>query len=209
MSKLFSGIIGFSIGVFGCVITLPIATTLGWPSMQLLFSIITSLTIAGAAVAATNIHYSSHRQQKAARIWDINKDVLLELALSLHEVIESTKTEINKLRATEIDELRAEDGGWDSGDELATKRSNKRNTNVWETLDEKIRYALNVYQPLMADSLIELIRTYQATGDRITEGVIDYDYDSLSAYEEMLIEGKNLHVKLKEFIGEVSGIRKP
>lgn len=194
MSKLFSGIIGFSIGVFGCVITFPLLTVFGWPSIQILTTLITSITIAGAAVVATNIHYSSHKQQKAARIWDINKDVLLELTCSLHKVIEATETE--------IDELRAEEGRWDS------RPPRRSDTNVWETLDEKIDYALNVYEPLMADPLIKLILTYQATSGRIRDEVHFYGCDSLSAYEEMLIEGKNLHVKLQEFIGVVSGISK-
>jgi hypothetical protein len=197
MSKLISGIIGFSIGVFLCGVTFSMVTKFGWPSAM---DFLNSALVAVSLFVALHIHNSSHRQQQADRRWDINKDVLLELAHSLHEVIEATKAK--------IDELRQEGGDWGYGDESAIKRSTERDTNVWETLDEKIRYALNVYEPLMADSLIELIRTYQATGDRITEAVIDYGHDSLSAYEEMLKEGKELHGKLQEFIGEVSGIRK-
>ena len=189
MSKLFSGIIGFSIGVFGCVITFPLLTVFGWPSIQILTTLITSITIAGAAVIAAYIHYSSHKQQKSDRRWDINKDVLLELTHSLHQVNQGGETAIGNHR-------------------YGSKHHIEVDSNVWTTLDEKISYTLNVYKPLMDDSLIDSILSYQTTHEDITAEVNFHDLDTLSAHEEMLIKGKELHGKLQEFIGEVSGIRK-
>ena len=59
----------------------------------------------------------------------------------------------------------------------------------------------------MDNFLIELIRSYQITGERVTEEVTQWNVDTLSAYEEMLAEGVLLYSEVQEFIGEISGIK--
>ena len=186
MSKLISGIIGFSFGVFLCGVTFSFVEKFGWPHTM---DVLNSALVAISLFLALYIHDSSHRQQQADRRWDINKDVLLELTHSLHQVNQGTETAIGNHRH-------------------GSEHHIKVDSNVWTTLDEKISYTLNVYKPLMDKALIKLIHDYQTKHNDITVEVNFHDLDTLSAHEEMLIKGKELHGKLQEFIGEVSGIRK-
>ncbi|TNY94272.1 hypothetical protein CGK58_24740, partial [Vibrio parahaemolyticus] len=52
-----------------------------------------NVVIAIATVIATAIHFDSQRKQRKDRIWDMNKNVLLDLAHALSEVIEATEDE--------------------------------------------------------------------------------------------------------------------
>jgi hypothetical protein len=190
MSKFFSGIVGFSIGVFGCVITFPLATVFGWPSMpNINIHLMTNITIAGAAVIAAYIHYSSHKQQKVDRRWDINKDVLLALAHSLHDANRGIETEIGNMKH-------------------GSEHHIETNPNVWNTLDESISNVLYVYSSLIDEALIDSIREYQKNGDKITMDSLGSDSDNIYfAHRAMLLEGRILLVQLQEFIGEVSGVQ--
>jgi hypothetical protein len=147
--------------------------------------------IACATCIATAIHFDSVRKQRKDRVWDINKQVLLDLTYSLSEVIKETEKEI------ELEYQYMNDG--------ITINDSKGNPFV--NLTDKIDYILNVYKPLMNKELVNSIRHHNDIDTRVTHEVNNEGLDNLDAYLEMQKEHKKLHTFLIKFISEVSGTK--
>ena len=82
---MFEFLIGGIIGVFVAMIGFALILAFG---SKIDLAIMTNVIIAFATVIATTIHFDFRKTQKKERVWEINKNVLLELALSLADVIE-------------------------------------------------------------------------------------------------------------------------
>ncbi|GAB7228670.1 hypothetical protein VrSk94_23580 [Vibrio rotiferianus] len=149
-----------------------------------------NVVIAIATVIATAIHFDSQRKQRKDRIWDMNKNVLLDLAHALSEVIEATEDEIHNIHC----QL--------EGDEQIEVKP-----YVFKNIKEKVDYALSVYKSLMDCRLIELIQHYSEHDKKITYQVNFEDLEHLDAYESMLVEHKKLYAELIRFMGKVSGVK--
>ena len=132
MSKFFIGVV---VGLVFALVTFPFVIAF---DITISLTVITNIIIATATVVATTIHFDSQRKQRADRLWDINKNVLLELAHCLQDAIEATEAEIHNCYSH-------------PEEHIAIKAS------AWKNLDEKINYALNVYRPLMNEGLIASI----------------------------------------------------
>lgn len=150
-------------------------------------NLLTNATIAAATIIATLIHFDSQKKQRIDRIWDMNKSILLDLTHSLSKTIEATNIEI-------------QNGYTYPGNETPSKKHD------WNELSEKINYVLNVYSPLIDDDLKFALNQHKKIANQISWRVDHEELDSLSAYEEMLIEHSALYEKLLSFIARISGI---
>lgn len=149
-----------------------------------------NVVIAAATVIATAIHFDSQRKLRRDRIWDINKNILLDLAHALSEVIEATEDEIHNLHCQ-----------FEGDEQIEVK------PYVFKNIKDKINYALSVYKPLMDKKLIESIHQHNEQDKKVTHQVNYEDLDHLEAYETLLVEHKKLYKELIKFMGKISGVK--
>lgn len=156
-------------------------------------SVVTNLVIAAATVMATTIHFSSIRQQRKDRLWDINKPILLGLSKSLSAVIKASEFYLQEEYARQyIDD--------------APSQKNKPGPNVYKQFDQQREYALEVYKVLMDNELIEALEEAKRLNDNIDHSVHEYDVDHISAYEASISVNEDLQKKLSFFITKMSGV---
>lgn len=152
--------------------------------------VLTNIIIAIATVVATAIHFDSQRKLRKDRIWDINKDLLLDLAFSLSEAIKATKIEIGNLRRN----LR-----YDEEEEV--------NSNSFSDISKKIDYALNVYRPLMNNELVRCCENFQNEEQKIAKQVNSNVIGDEEAYEMLLKEYEVTYKAIQDFIFIISGVK--
>lgn len=178
----------FALGVIvGFFLAILIFAGISAFDIRLDLNILINIFIAWATVIATLIHYDSQKKQRTDRIWNINKDILLDLTHMLSESIEATVIEIDNLHG------------------YADERTSSKKHD-WRKLDEKINYVLNVYSPLMEKDLLASLNHHKEIGNVITRRFENDDLDVLDAYQQMLNEHTDLYKKLQSFIGKISGI---
>ncbi|MHA3026017.1 hypothetical protein [Chromohalobacter israelensis] len=153
----------------------------------------TNITIAVATLFAVSIHFDAQRTAKKNRIWDTNKEMLLDLVHSLSKAMNATDLEIEY-------ELKHQTGQGSA--ELA-----EREVASFDNLDRKIDYVLSVYSPLMDSKLIADIKTFKSESDEITRQALSDEVSNLEAYEEMHGKYEALYGKLIRFVGKISGIK--
>lgn len=158
-------------------------------------NIMVNIVIAGSAMIATSIHFYTTNKQRSDRIWEINKDILLQLALSLSKVIE----EIEKARDYEFDCMQ--------GIEHETGITYEYNKESHKNFSDSTFEVLNVYAPLMSNQLIEAIKHLKEVDEKTTESVNNGWLNNFEAYDSILNEHKQLQTMLNEFIKEISGIK--
>ena len=153
----------------------------------------TNFIIAVATVMATIIHFSSIRQQRKDRLWDINKPILLGLSKSLSTVIKASEFYLQEEYACHhIDD--------------APNPNDKPDPNVYKEFDQKREYALEVYKALMDKELIDALKEAKRLNDNIDHGVNEYGVEHISAYEASISVNKDLQRKLSFFITKMSGV---
>ncbi|XZG70387.1 hypothetical protein ACTSKR_00620 [Chitinibacteraceae bacterium HSL-7] len=150
-------------------------------------SIATNIIIAFATTIATAIHFDSQRKLRLYHVWDINKEVLLDLTHSLSEAIKATEIEIQNCYSYPDEHVRT-------------------NPTVWRNLDEKINYMLTVYRPLVSPILLSTINRHKEASKDVGRRVHEEYLDDSTAYETMLEVHKALYNQLQEFIAEISGV---
>ncbi|WP_342652472.1 hypothetical protein NM449_14240 [Vibrio metschnikovii] len=156
-------------------------------------SVVTNLVIAAATVMAIIIHFSSIRQQRKDRLWDINKPILLGLSKSLSAVIKASKFYLQEEYARRcIDD--------------APSQKDKPDPNVYKDFNKQREYALEVYKVLMDKELIEALEKAKRLNDNIDHGVYEYGVDHISAYEASISVNEDLQKKLSFFITKTSGV---
>ncbi|WP_257324053.1 hypothetical protein [Pseudoalteromonas rhizosphaerae] len=188
---LVGSVVGSVVGLFGgFILFVSILIT----DIKFDVSIATNIVIAIATVMATVIHFSSIRQQRKDRLWDINKPILLGLSKSLSSVIKASEFYLHEEYAERhMDE--------------STNSNNAPDPNVYKDFSEKRDYALNVYKTLMDKELIEALKEAKRINDNIDHGVNEYDVDHITAYEESISTNKDLQDKLGFFIAKISGVK--
>ena len=187
---MFQFLIGSVVGFFcGFIFFVAILLT----DIKFDMTIATNSIIALATVVAAVIHFSSIRQQRKDRLWDINKPILLELSHTLSLVIKASEFYLQEEYAqNHIDD--------------APQVSDAPNDNVFKEFKEKQEYALNVYKTLMSTELIEALREAKRINENIDHGVNAYGVDYITAYEESISTNQKLQNKLDFFIAKMSGV---
>lgn len=163
-------------------------------SDQLDIAIATNIVIAIATVVATTIHFSSIKQQRKDRIWEINKTILLDLSHTLSLVIKASEYFLQCEYAS------------NSLDDQPDERD-KPGAGVYKEFEEKQEYALNVYKTLMDKELIEALSNARRINQNIDHGVTEHGVDLVTAYEKQINVYQELQEKLGYFIAKVSGIK--
>ena len=188
---MFKFLVGFVVGLFaGFILFVSILIT----DIQFDVSIATNIVIAIATVRATFIHFSSIRQQRRDRLWDINKPILFGLSKSLSLVIKASKFYLKEEYAER------------HMDEIANP-NDALDPNVYKDFSEKRDHALNVCKTLMDKELIDALKEAKRINDNIDYGVNEYDVDHITAYEESISTNEDLQEKLSFFIAKVSGVQ--
>lgn len=138
---MFQFSIGIIIGFFIAFILMSILFSSG---IKYDINLMTNIIIAFATAVATCIHFDSVSKQRRDRVWEINKQALLELAHSLSQVINSEKYYL----ALEYASL--------SHEHLSPTQEKPR-ANVYRNFFEKQENVLQVYRSLMDRELIDAI----------------------------------------------------
>lgn len=187
---MFKFLVGCVIGLFGgFILFISILIT----DIRFDASIASNVVIAIATVMATIIHFSSIRQQRKDRLWDINKVILLGLSQSLSTVIKASEFYLQEEYAREkIDD--------------APNPNDKPDPNVYKDFSQKREYALNVYKVLMDKELIDALKEAKRINDNIDHGVTEYGVDHITAYENSISTNQDLQEKLGFFIAKMAGI---
>lgn len=149
----------------------------------------------GTAIAVV-IHYSSLRQQRKDRVWDINKPILLDLSHAIASTIKASNYYLQQQYAAhQID------------DDPNENENEKPDLGVYKNLNEKQDYALNVYRTLMNSELINAIENAIKVEANIRDA-LNYDQiDLIEAYETSIKTYEELQDKLRFFITELSGVK--
>lgn len=184
---MFLFVLGAVVGLFVAMVMISLLSVF---KLSLDIGILTNIIIAAATIVAVYIHYDSHKKLRQDRIWEINKDLLLDLIHYLSGAINATRAEIDNLHLHPND------------NEIKVDRT------VFTKLDKKISYALNVYRPLMDNELISKISNLGKAENRIEAEVFEEDLDHIEAYNQLIEEYELLYKTLQQFIVELSGVDK-
>lgn len=162
--------------------------------------------IAIATIVATSIHLSSARQQKLDRIydaekrrkdrlWDINKNILLELSDALHIVISAFEYTLQE------HELSSSGKG-----SYIHYLGPKPSPEIYKDLEEKLKHTTRVYKGIMNEVLIENCNELINANHLLNIETSDGDISVIDAIDSMLIKYKDFSVELQKFITDVSGV---
>ncbi|MBL4713299.1 MAG: hypothetical protein JKY64_01995 [Alcanivorax sp.] len=187
---MFKFLVGCIVGFFGGFI---LFASILMQDIKLDASIATNIVIAIATVIATAIHFSSIRQQRKDRLWDINKPILLGLSQSLSSVIRASEYYLKE----EYAQRHLDD---------APNSNDKPEANVYKEFSKKRKYALDVYRVLMDKELTDALKEAKRINDNIDHGVNEFGVDHIQAYEESISTNQNLQEKLGFFIAKMSGV---
>ena len=185
---MFKFILGAILGCFFSFISLLIMLV---STINIDMALITNIVIALATVVATAIHFDSIRKQRKDRIWEINKDILLNLAHSLSLVIQASEYYL-ELERNEFNEL---------------PRTRKPKEDVYDNFQNNQEYAINVYRTLMSKELIDSIELAKKRNDQITDAVNHDAIEHAQAYSESLHSYEKLQNNLNTFIASMSGVK--
>lgn len=194
-----NGFIGFSmfIFLFGAALgtffgfVLFIVLLLGTDKIDTAF--ITNLVIAAATVSATILHYSTLRQQRKIRVWEINKSILLDLSRALNEVIKAS----NYYLELEYAKLNGEDE-----EDLGREPS----PTAFRDFEKYRDQVIDVYHVFLDQDFINDLNEAKEIDRNITHAV-NHDYmETIVAYEETIEVNNKLKKRLTQFISRMSGL---
>lgn len=191
--KMLLILLGFFIGFFFALMSFAIIMGNG---IVVDMTVVTNIVIATATTTAVFIQIDSSKKQKQARVWEINKEILLNLAHSLSAVINLTEKRISLIESRTY--FRTEE---------SEKIDESQNSKIYEKLTNNIDLILNVYSSIVDKSLINKLHSLKDKQQEIAEL---YNIDALSdldAYEEVLNSYTSLQITLQAFIGRIAGLR--
>lgn len=152
-----------------------------------------NIVIATATIVATAIHYDSIRQRRRERVWEINKDNLLNLSRALSADIKRTALYADRAfyieQGMDVDDTQLDD-----------------TPNTYKKFKKVIDESLDVYKPLLNKELIDAIETFQRTDKNIDIAVEDGEMSIFDAYHTLHSQQKKLHSTVSDFIKKVSAI---
>lgn len=165
-----------------------------------------NLVISIATVFATLIHYSSTKQQQIERrfeaekqrkdrLWDINKDILLDLLDAVTKVIDACNYELEKRNLSSS-------GNGTFIDELGEPPAD----DVYRKFKDKLDFTLRVYKPLMNTMLVEECETLINTDFALKRAVEEMEMEVDEAIEEITRSYEKVLYELQEFILDISGV---
>ncbi len=183
---------GLIIGMFFSMYSFSLITVF---NVKFDVSIWTNIVIAIATCIATALHVDNQIKLRKTRVWDINKDVLLNLASTLAKVIE----DLEKATDYHFDEMQ------NIAHETGATYSYPQ--DLYENFADQTFEVLNVYKPLMNRDLISGLEELKVVSGRVDEGVNKGELSVFEAYDIMHHEHKRLQKKLNSFIKQVSGVQ--
>lgn len=151
-----------------------------------------NIVIAAATVVATAIHFDSVRKQRHDRVWEINKDSLINLSHAVADAIEMS----SKLLDLEFNKMQ------NIPDDTCIEGSKEVHDKFQKTISD----SLNVYKPLLNSNLIEAIEKYQKSEQKIAKSFNNDEINVFEAYDHQLVAQKKLQYTINKFIKSVSGI---
>ena len=158
-------------------------------SVNLNITVATNIIIAGATCIAVYIHFDSIKHQKQNRIWDTNKEIIIKLTSSLHELIDLIHTYIDCYHTGE------------------SYNDSEEDANKYKAFSKNMEAALNVYRPLMSPELVNSLTELRNLRKSLIIDVNRDGMDILEAYEIEVNKCQHLHSQLLKFIGSMSGIK--
>jgi hypothetical protein len=146
------------------------------------YSIATNIVIAFATLIATAIHFDAVRKQRRDRIWEINKDILLNLSQAVSDALEQSIK-----MSDPMDEPK-----WDAG--------------IHKAHNKAISVVLKIYRPLLTKELIDAIEAYQKEDAEITSCVNEDEMSHTDGYCALSAAQERLHSIISKYIKKVSGL---
>ncbi|MEZ9392038.1 hypothetical protein AB4222_09060 [Vibrio splendidus] len=155
---MFQLVIGVILGVFlGFVIFMSLLIS----ELSIDATLITNVVIALATVVAATIHFNSVRLQRRDRVWEINKDNLLELSETLSQLIKLSESRIDYEFYLHL------------GVDKEALPPVKPDIGEYERFTKALETSINVYKPMLSDTFVEKLDKY-----RSETYVIDARWDS-------------------------------
>lgn len=183
---------GFVIGMFFTMFSFSLITVF---NVNFDITVWTNIVIAIATCIATALHVDNQIKLRKTRVWDINKDVLLNLSSTLAKVIKDLEKAYN-YHFDKMQNIAHETGATYSYPE-----------DLYENFTAQTFEVLNVYKPLMSRDLISNLEELETVSKRLDEGVNKGELSVLEAYDRMLYEHEKLQNKLNSFIKQVAGVQ--
>ncbi len=183
---------GFVIGMFFTMFSFSLITVF---NVNFDITVWTNIVIAIATCIATALHVDNQIKLRKTRVWDINKDVLLNLSSTLAKVIKDLEKAYN-YHFDKMQNIAHETGATYSYPE-----------DLYENFTDQTFEVLNVYKPLMSRDLISNLEELETVSKRLDEGVNKGELSVLEAYDRMLYEHEKLQNKLNSFIKQVAGVQ--
>ncbi|EGR4210720.1 hypothetical protein VCSRO186_3497 [Vibrio cholerae] len=183
---------GFVIGMFFTMFSFSLITVF---NVNFDVTVWTNIVIAIATCIATALHVDNQIKLRKTRVWDINKDVLLNLSSTLAKVIKDLE--------------KATDYHFDQMQNIAheTGATYSYPKDLYENFTAQTFEVLNVYKPLMSKDLISSLEKLETVSERVDEGVNKGELSVFEAYDRMLHEHEKLQNKLNAFIKQVAGVQ--
>lgn len=175
--------LGMIIGLFISMISLSYILIV---DIKLDMAVWTNIIIAAGTAIAVLVHHDSIKMQRKDRIWEINKDVLLDLLDLVSQVISETELLIDA--------------------EYTHDHHYKSDPRLWSRLNAQINLALNVYGSLMGEDLIKHIKESKSIDQKIHNEVYHEDLDHIDAHIWSLKNRQDLQLQLKLFISQMAGV---
>ncbi|CAH6906520.1 conserved hypothetical protein [Vibrio chagasii] len=155
---MFQLVIGVILGVFlGFVIFMSLLMS----ELSIDATLITNVVIALATVVAATIHFNSVRLQRRDRVWEINKDNLLDLSETLSQLIKLSESRIDYEFYLHL------------GVDKEALPPVKPDIGEYERFTKALETSINVYKPMLSDAFVEKLDKY-----RSETYVIDARWDS-------------------------------
>ena len=136
--------------------------------------------------------------QRQDRIWDMNKEVLLDLSHTLSKIIEYKSMWIDEAYAAMASQNEKDSDNNSSLDDI--------DQQIYKKMDRQINNIINVYEPLIGKKLVDNLKQFQKDEKQIDYEVFEEDLDVIEAYNRSLNTSTSLYNDLMSFIRKYSGV---
>ena len=182
--KLINLLIGGILGVFITMIGFPI---IQMSDINITLQTMTSITIAFTAVVAMLINYFAIQNQKEARFWDVNKDILIKVSKTLSELM----TQTSKLT----------DNAFAHIQDIPEEHTFTPDDSIHKKFETYLDRTVDVYGLILNDEIITAVNKYKKTSSNISYAYSirecnDFEfYDALYTAQTELLKVLNMVIK--------------